>query len=960
MRRLALLAVLIGCCWSSGSFYSAGQEQVDRPLAERAGHRAPDGLLMRVRLKAITPTEPSEIHWRYGGEGQGGEVIRGVLPSPKSQDGKHLLAVGQWSEWVPVTSLVKGVFPGKLFLTFTAGRGGRIKDRITRELADYSTDVQFEFEFSYKDKPVKSFVEEGPHGGTVTIVIPAYRLVGQTTPESPEFLRELTGVLEYAQRRAEFLEGLPWAAWPLPKKYLLINNIGGYGKGHGYGVRTTNPAVTLTELRALRQLGVNGLRDAPSLLLEALRRGDPQVAAFRRGMEIGVMGFPVPRHRADRPPEPEAGCPFAPGVPQRTREAVEEALKTALSMPVEELWGLTVDEIGSVFDLAPEGKAHPATCPHCAAAFRQYLAAKGLSPKDFGKSTWEEVRPLDVTTTTGPRPWLADPGAALAAYYTRDFNNFATARLFTPLRQAFASANEAKRQALRSGSADRKTAEQPWLYSFALRGNTFLMRGHSLEFFDFYRHADNAIVYETSNREPRVWSWDSYLCDVQRVVGQTMGIARGIYIKPHRGAPVQRMLSAVSRGNTMIYWYTYGPDYTKGDSFSQSWETLALTSKAAHLLGKAEDVLYGSTWAVSAEIAVVKPETTQRWMNLCGESPHLTAAWENAKWVYTALQHAHLPVDPLDEALLLSDLSHYKIIYVNGSHITAAAASALRRYVEQGGTLYTSGWGLARDESNRPLEALQAVLGLQKRQEPQMWYQVQLYGATAIEGYDEPGRMLSPAPSDAMRTVKALVQTQPAQADKPSAAAMAGEFPLVVGREVLQPAASAEVIARFADGQPAVVRNRFGKGQAIVVGFYPGLEYSATVRRPDYNMRRDFDPARRSFVVAPALALTRPVVEISDPLVEGVLLQAPQGGAKAVTLANWAYGVTQWQSAAGKRAAVVAHLPIEDVKIRIRGAGSTRTVTSCMLDRQLEFSVDRDCLVVCLPRLEEGDVLLLQ
>ena len=141
----------------------------------------------------------------------------------------------------------------------------------------------------------------------------------------------------------------------------------------------------------------------------------------------------------------------------------------------------------------------------------------------------------------------------------------------------------------------------------------------------------------------------------------------------------------------MLYWYTYGPDYKKGDSFSQSNDALVLTSKAAHLLGKAEDVLYGSKWAVPAEVAVVKPETTQRWMNLSGNPPHLTAAWENAKWVYSALQHAHVPVDPIDEHILATeDLTRYRIIYVSGSHVTRAAARGLERYVKDGGTLYTS------------------------------------------------------------------------------------------------------------------------------------------------------------------------------------------------------------------------------------------------------------------------------
>jgi hypothetical protein len=38
-------------------------------------------------------------------------------------------------------------------------------------------------------------------------------------------------------------------------------------------------------------------------------------------------------------------------------------------------------------------------------------------------------------------------------------------------------------------------------------------------------------------------------------------------------------------------------------------------------------------------------------------------------------------------------------------------------------------------------------------------------------------------------------------------------------------------------------------------------------------MRRDFDRARRLYIDGPALERTRPVVDVSDPLTEGVLLK---------------------------------------------------------------------------------------
>ncbi|MCL4207323.1 MAG: hypothetical protein KJ000_32985 [Pirellulaceae bacterium] len=956
MFRSCLFGLLF--CAFAAPFLPAADDtgHIDLAVVRTEPQQIPADLTVRVRLRSIVPDEPTPIRWRYGGEGQGGEVIRGVFPKPDvaadAAEAAHALATGQWSAPLPLASFAKR-FPEKFFLTVTAGNAGRVVDRITRRQEGYSRDVAFEFEFARGSQSLKKFTSSGPDGGTTTLVIPVYRLTPSAGPDSREFLHELGDVLQYARQRADWLESLPWASGPLPKKYAVINNISGYGTGHGYGIRTTDRAVTEAELRSLRQLGVNGFREGPEFLMERILAGDSAAEPFRRGLIAHVMGFPVGSYRPGRDEDPQVGCPFGDQVAAETERLVAESLHEALRWPVDEVWGLTVDEIGTVIDRTAEKKSHLAACPRCAAAFRDWLSEKGLHPKDFGVSAWSSVRPLDVWGD-GEKTWLTDPNAARLAYYTRDFNNYITAKLFTPLRDAFARANEDKRSAQQQGNTDSAAARQPWIRSYALRGNTFLMQGHSLDFFDFYRSADNAIVYETSNREPRVWSWDSYLCDVQRVVGDRMNVARGIYIKPHRGAPVQRMLSAVSRGNTMIYWYTYGPDYWKGDSFSQDREALELTSRAAHLLGRAEDALYGSRWAVAAEIAVVKPETTQRWMNLSGNPPHLTAAWENAKWIYTALQHAHLPVDPLDERMLTElDLSRYKLIYVSGSHLTRAAAEALHRYVVGGGELYLSGWGLARDEANVPLDVFKPVLGssgplplraLRAEDEPEMWYEVSLYGASSIEPYDDPRKQLAAVP-DGAKIVGGREYP--------------GEFTPIVGREILA-RDGLEVLARFADGRPAMARRSLGQGTVTIAAFFPGLEYSATVRRPDFNMRRDFDRARRLYIDGPALERTRPVVDVSDPLTEGVLLADADGRPTAVTLANWAYGVTAVEEdPTGRRRPVVRHLPLENVQISIPALAPLARATSCMLQRDLTVTQVADRYVIQLPRIDEGDVLIL-
>ena len=177
----------------------------------------------------------------------------------------------------------------------------------------------------------------------------------------------------------------------------------------------------------------------------------------------------------------------------------------------------------------------------------------------------------------------------------------------------------------------------------------------------------------------------------------------------------------------------------------------------------------------------------------------------------------------------------------------------------------------------------------------------------------------------------------------------------------LEPAPVTHIRARCRDGSAAVTRHRVGRGLVYVCGFFPGLDYSTAVRRSDYDMRRDLDPALRTLIAAPALEQTQPVVDASDPLTEGVLLRNPANGARAVTLANWAYAVTALrQDPSGKQTPIVTHRPIQDVRVTIRGAGSVREVASCTLERTLEFTSTKDRLTVSLPRLEEGDVMLLR
>lgn len=976
---------------------------VDAPLPLRAEELRSE-ITVRARVTTLTPEQPVRIHFRTGGEGFGGAVVHGELtvlpkdPRAVSQLGKAgtdyfangdrpgtpiWIRMGSWSPEAPIWVMDPHGRPPFVAFTVDGMNAGAKSASVLKGLT-------LEVELRQHGRVLKDIVEKGPDGPTATVRI-AFDRLGFGNSPSQAFLDDTLGVSALAQRRLRFLESLPWANRPLPRRFGIVTDCYGYAPGAGFSIRTTDKQVILTELRSVRQLGVNGLRQVPDFVVGMLRKKEGIGADFSRIRIARGTGYPVPVWNFQK--NLASGCPYHPTM-AGWRERIKSQAALIFSDPArrasaDELWLMGIDEIGSVFDIAPESKAHQGACPYCRKAFHDYLKSFGLGPRDFDAKSWDDLRStygywaktyaelhaaapatapgappakidgyqLEVgghdafwtpkgpditgpTTPAGPpsivqdgkRAPMSEKGWALLYYYSHKFNSDSSAMLLGAERDYLMEQNELKRRALAAGKLDTPEAKQPWVYGYALRGVNFLLGGHSLEYFEFYRYADTAFVYETSNRDPRAWEWDSYMCDIGRILSDKLGKNFGVYVKPHRGAVIQRALAAASREAHMLFWYTFGPDWEKGDSFSVSPTFLASTSRAARLLAAAEDVIYDAKWAQAPEIAVVRPRTSEFFEN--------AASWENGKWVYTALMHEHLPMDPLDEGFLESeDLSRYKVIYVSGSHLRRSAAAKLAKWVEAGGVLYTSGWGLARDEANQPLAMLSPVLGLRSRGEIEFWSEVFRYGATVIAPFKP-------------------VKDRPSYATVTGTGEFAGSFPLAVGREVLDPAPGTDVLATFGDGKPAVTRHRYGRGLAYVAGFYAGDEYASDVAKPDYDMSKDFNPVKASFVAAAALSAgVRPVVNVSAPLVEGILVRNPRTGKRAVSLINWAYKThppdprevppMNWDS-----------VPFDSLSVDVRGVGTVHKVTSAWTGRALSFVQTGDAVTVTVPKLDEADVLL--
>jgi hypothetical protein len=824
------------------------QEQVDKADPKGRAAFPIAKMAVRVRVTKALPEAPKlHVAWRRGGEGLGGEVVKGDLAAE--------IAPGAWTEWKPLPE-VAGKVGGWGFVTVTVNPPAKRAEPV-RECA-------VEFEFAEEGKTFKTFVEPAPRGGTVGIAVPG----GAANRE--EFVAGLQGLSTYARARRARLEKLFMPDDLLPARFGVIGHLSGYGEtgtsgkggGTGYGTRHCNPEILADECRVQRLLGINGMVGSLRLV-DAAGFGDQFRRVYWGGPGAGdPMGIFM---KGGKEPDPATACPFDPRVKAHVEEATRSAIESHKAAGAKESWALWDDEMGVY------AKEHLVLCARCKEEFGKYLARQGVAPAD----------PYPIFQGKGQAAAPASPEEALRYYYTFRFMTYCTAQVYPEAAKKFREAG---------------------ILLYAMQGPTPSWAGHSLDWNEFYDLKPNtAFVFETSNRDPRSWQWESFLADIGRGIAARHGLPMGCLVKPHRGAPEQRMLSVVARGTSVLEWYTYGPDYAKGDSFSQRPDLLDRIARAARFLGKAEEFLYGAKWAVAPDVAFCTPRCSEIW----GKAANDITPFENAKWVYLALRHAHTPVDVVSEQQLAEgNLGRYKVIYIPGPNLRGDAAAKIGEWVRAGGLLWTDAGGLAYDEANQPFKRIPGDRALER------WGRVEPYRATDFK---------------------------PIAGKSPVTLAWEGAaIEPAVGREI---PSGGDVVARYSDGKPAVVRYGAGGGGIYHVGIWAGLTYSAKVRRADFDMRADFDPAIRSLIAWPTLsrAVERPVVP-SDPLVEAVLLE--KDGKRSVALMNWAYKGRALQ-------------PVEKLRVALpAGVTSARSIVHGPLE------VKEGAVV--LPRMEEIDLLVLE
>jgi len=465
--------------------------------------------------------------------------------------------------------------------------------------------------------------------------------------------------------------------------------------------------------------------------------------------------------------------------------------------------------------------------------FHEYLKEQGLTPDFFGKKNWDEVAALDYTklgkigrgkmrsinpeyetqaekasrerdesmldkaVTTGAKATTTDSWNLEAAeneerkaeaglvvadaahstrydkrlyHWTQKFKGEYTGMVL----------GEGTRQ-IKVASKEGKLAHQP------LASPNFqafpAMRGHqwngALNIFDLARNKDLAFL------EIEDWTW----CPYRVAFGSLIFKAA---CRKHKqpfgvltvgGAPLQRSTANLAIGAEAFISYLYGPRRVIGPPWADHVPTQRQYAKFARWLARIEDDL-PKTELRPADAAILMANTTEMNRAFYEHTPR------ERQTIFVTLADARYPVEVVSEEEVIEDdiLSRFKVLYVGDSHVLSTAQEKIRQWVKDGGILWASYDALARQEYDETTDRFNEVFGLKSRGEV----------------LPDPGKQ---TPERTYTATLTACDLWPAQTIDQ------------IARKPKWQVAGGKVLGTFEDGAPAAVYNKYGKGQAVLVGF---------------------------------------------------------------------------------------------------------------------------------------------
>jgi beta-galactosidase len=294
-----------------------------------------------------------------------------------------------------------------------------------------------------------------------------------------------------------------------------------------------------------------------------------------------------------------------------------------------------------------------------------------------------------------------------------------------------------------------------------------------------------------------------------------------------------QVLSHGARQISIYAWYPMSSGYeSNGYGLINLDETLTERARAAGHVAQiiarnAADIRQCTPAA--AEVGILYNRLSSM---VGGAQPSLSklgnAARDSLEGLHRAFFEDQIPVDFIHpEDILQNRLSQYKIVFLPFPvMLSKNVGEGVAHYIENGGTVVAEARLAWNDERGFSSDRVPG------------------FGLDEVFGARE--KLIRP-----VEQVKMLIAPDANLPGlKPGDAVRAEAF-----EEDLDPSSQARVLARFANGEAAVVRKTYGKGKAILVGSFAALSYQ---RQHDPSTKRLFLALAHAAGVAPEVAVSGP------------------------------------------------------------------------------------------------------
>jgi len=561
--------------------------------------------------------------------------------------------------------------------------------------------------------------------------------------------------------------------------------------------------------------------------------------------------------------------------------------------------------------------------------FHRWLAQRKVDPRELGVSDLDKVVPIETPEVLRERQQQNLAAANRVFYLTSRFRQEATTERFRWLTESF------HKHFGQGPLSSTLVADHPYFSGTGLGmgmgpNPAWGRPALAADWFDMARHraVDLAGIEDWMGLQYMYgpgFTWEGF---------QLLGFQAAMFRSGSRGTlPIVAWItpsdetnlrlksaSALCQGAKHFFYWTYGPTCTSTENY---WSDLR---------GAYDGIVHVTRQLAAAEHVIAPGKTRPtRLALLYSISSDL---WQPFGYVhmlerrgtYLSLIHDQYLVDMLTEEDVQSGrLQDYDVLYVTDPCISQEAVARIKNWVAAGGHVFGSTAAGSRNEFNEEVVGLSEVFGI----EPAVKVEVQpgqyhVRGALGAMRYLDHirlgethgwrGQLVCPRGRTGGRG--SLSAPGPATVDKPplapslAATGTPDTPPLgVIGAKVTLTPTTGTVAGRFTDRSPAAVSHDYGQGKAFYIGACPAIAYIKEAKFVAGELTEKWPRSERRLINA--LACRRgvlPLVELSHPVVEAGVYDAPQG--TALVLANFTYQ------------------PIEKLKVRLFVSRPVKTVAS--------------------------------